>query len=500
MTIEKKTFNLTNHYHEGDTEQYFQQYRTHIIGQQQLFQTAYGTKKMLYADWTASGRLYRPIETKLTNILGSFVGNTHTESTITGKTTTSLYQHARQLIKAHANASESDVLISTGSGMTSAINKLQRLLGLRAANPKQQEVDRPIIFVSHMEHHSNYLSWHETIGDVITLSPTCDGSINAVELEQLLIKYADRKRKIGAFTACSNVTGLETNYYQLSRIMHQHDGICFIDFAASAPYVDMNMHPDETIEKLDGIFFSPHKFLGGPGSSGILIVDQALLANAIPDNPGGGTVLWTDYWGKYSYLKDIESREDGGTPPFIQTIKAALAMQLKDAMQTDLIRQREEEMLAFFLPRLAYIDRIKILGYPANCSRLGIISFCAIGIHHHLFVQLLNDRFGIQARGGCSCAGPYGHYLLNISPAYSKKMIEQVETGDMSLKPGWIRLSLHPVMTDNELRMILFAIQSIVAHIDQWQADYYYHPDRDTYIHKYAPDMIGIVPEQFFSI
>lgn len=485
-------------------EQYFQKYRANIIGNNQLFKTQYGLKQMIYADWTASGRLYHPIEAKIAYELGPYFGNTHTDSTITSKTTSAVFEAAERMIKDHVQASENDALICTGAGMTSAVNKLQRLLGIRApANLQKQlpltEKDRPIIFISHMEHHSNYLSWVETIGDVVMVPPDHNGLIDLDKLEQLLNKYADRKLKIGAFTACSNVTGIETPFHHLAKIMHQHGGFCFIDFAASAPYIDINMHPEDPAEKLDAIYFSPHKFLGGPGATGILIVDQSLIVNHTPDHPGGGTVLWTDYWGDYSYTKDLEAKENGGTPGIIQTIKAALAIKLKESMGTEMIQKREEEMLEYFLPKLDSIDRINILG-PVSYPRLGTISFYAQGIHHHLFAKVLNDHFGIQARGGCSCAGPYGHYLLGIPPSYSEIMAEKIEHGDLSLKPGWVRISLHPTMTNAELQLILFAVEATVKNIEKWRGDYLYQPDKDNFVHKHSPKDSEISIDHLFSL
>lgn len=493
------------HYPTGELEHHFQPFRENIIGYNHIFQSPYGTKKIIYADWTASGRLYRPIETKLTNLFGPFIGNTHTDSTITGVTTTDAYRYAQQIIKTHVNANETDLLISAGTGMTAAVTKLQRLIGIRAPENIQKQLqlnesERPVIFVSHMEHHSNYLSWHETIGDVIMLPPSPDGAIDINELQSLLYQYRDRKIKIGSFTACSNVNGTQTNYHQLAKIMHQHNGICFIDFAASAPYVAINMHPKEPLEKLDGIFFSPHKFLGGPATSGILLLSKKLVKNTVPDNPGGGTVLWTDKWGGYKYATNTEDREDGGTPGFIQMIKTALCLQLKQQMGIEEMLYREREMLAFFLPQLEKINEISILESPATQPRLGIISFYVKSIHHHLFVKLLNDRFGIQARGGCSCAGPYGHYLFNIDQPYSKKMANGAEAGDMSLKPGWVRISLHPVMSNKELQAILVAIKAIVKHGNEWKKDYRYNERKDTFEHIHLTETPALNMKQLFSL
>lgn len=493
------------HYPKGELEHHFTQFRTNIIGYNQTFQSPYGKQKLIYADWTASGRLYRPIENKILSLLGPYIGNTHTESTITGITTTEMYHYAKEIIKKHVHANEDDIIISDGTGMTSVVNKLQRLLGLRVPDYIKKKLslpenERPIIFVSHMEHHSNYLSWKETIGDVIMLPPDKNGCVNVHELKSLLLKYANRKIKIGAFTACSNVTGKQTNYHKLAKILHQNNGMCFIDFAASAPYQEINMHPNDPLEKLDGILFSPHKFIGGPGTSGVLIISKNLLKSTIPDNPGGGTVLWTDNWGGYKYTNNSEEREDGGTPGFIQTIKTALCIRLKEKMGIDEMLHREKEMLMYFLPELDSIKEITILDYPSTQPHLGIVGFYCHSIHHHLFVKLLNDRFGIQARGGCSCAGPYGHYLLGLDMDYSKKMVKQIESGDLSLKPGWIRISLHPVMSNKELQIIIAAIKMIVDNIDEWKKDYRYNAKKDTFEHVHTTKRSAVKKKQLFSI
>ena len=308
-------------------EEYFLPFRENIVGYNHSFLSPYGKKKIIYADWVASGRLYYPIEKKMLETFGPLIGNTHSESSTTGSTMTSAYHNAHQMIKKHVNAGIDDVIITGGSGMTGMVNKFQRILGLKI--PEQlkaytnipQELT-PLVFVTHMEHHSNHTSWQETIADVVCIEPDENGLVNLEDLKKKLVEYKDRKLKIGAFTACSNVTGIETPYHELAKIMHKNGGYCFIDFACSAPYVNINMHPSDSMQALDGIFFSPHKFLGGPGSSGVLIFDSKLYHNKIPDNPGGGTVDWTNPWGQHKFISNIEIREDGGTPPFLQTIKA----------------------------------------------------------------------------------------------------------------------------------------------------------------------------------
>jgi selenocysteine lyase/cysteine desulfurase len=468
-------------------EQFFQSFRNHVIGINQTFKTPYGEQNITYADWTASGRLYKPIEEHLMNKVGPFVANTHTESNITGTTMTNLYHTSLTKIKAHVNANDKDVIITDGAGMTSVVNKLQRILGLKvperlATTLKIAEEDRPVIFITHMEHHSNQLSWQETIADVVVIPPDEEGLVNIPELKKQLKMYENRKVKIGSFTACSNVTGIVTPYHQLAKVMHEHGGICFVDFAASAPYVSINMHPKDPLEKLDGIYFSPHKFLGGPGTSGVLIFDSALYKNALPDHPGGGTVYWTNPWGGKGYIDDIEERENSGTPGFLQAIKTALCIRLKEEMGVENIIAREKEMLSMLFGELSQIPKLHILADKIK-DRLGIISFYVEDIHYNLLVRILNDRFGIQVRGGCSCAGTYGHYLLHINEETSNEITSKINKGELSEKPGWVRLSIHPVMTNNELYKIINAIKDIVVYIDDWKNDYNYVPDLNDYIH-----------------
>ncbi|OAB36067.1 aminotransferase class V-fold PLP-dependent enzyme [Paenibacillus glacialis] len=476
--------------------QYFETFRNHTIGTDSYFESPYGRKQVIYADWTASGRLYRPIESHIIEHIGPYMANTHTDANITGTTMTKAYKQARNMIKRHVNAGEHDILINSGAGMTSAVNKLQRILGLRIPEWVQPhchlpEESRPVIFVSHMEHHSNQLSWSETIGDVVCIEPGDHGEVDPEKLEQALTQYCHRTCKIGSFTSCSNVTGIQTPYHQLARKMHQHGGICFVDFSASAPYVDINMHPSSPLEQLDGIFFSPHKFLGGPGSSGVLIFNSRLYNNQIPDHPGGGTVSWTNAWGGRHYYTDKEDREDGGTPPILQTIRTALCIQLKERMGCKQIMQREHELTSILMNELTHTPGIFVLENQAK-ERLGIISFIVHRIHYNLFVRLLNDRFGIQARGGCSCAGPYGHYLLQINESISKKITDQLDQGDLTHKPGWVRLSIHPTMTDQEVYIISEAVRSILANIESWKQDYHYDYSTNDWNHKYASHRVDL--------
>ena len=474
---------------ETKLEHYFQQFRQNIIGIDQEFETPFGKKKIVYTDWTASGRLYRPIEEKLMNEFGPFVANTHTETTVSGTAMTMAYQEAKHIIKDHVNANANDVLINTGTGMTGVVNKFQRILGLKIPENLRKFTNipkelKPIVFISHMEHHSNQTSWIETMADVVVIPASEDGLFCLEEFKTLLEKYKDRSFKIASITSCSNVTGIRTPYHEVAKIMHQNNGVCFVDFACSGPYVKIDMHPDEE-SYLDAIFFSPHKFLGGPGTSGVLVFNKNLYNNNIPDCPGGGTVSWTNPWGEHKYIDNIEDREDGGTPGFLQVIKTALAIQLKEQMGIKNILEREHEIVDYVFSELNNVDNLHILANQHQ-ERLGVISFYIKGLHFNLGVKLLNDKFGIQTRGGCSCAGTYGHYLLHVDQETSHDLVCQITSGDLIKKPGWIRMSIHPTTTSEEIQMICESIKALTQNHEEWAKDYEYNPITNEFVHKKA--------------
>ena len=469
-------------------ESYFQQFRNGIIGDETTYETPYGEKRIIYADWIASGRLYAPIENRMADVFGPFVANTHTETSETGTRMTRSYHHAVKIIKKHVNAGPNDVYIQAGFGMTAVINKFQRILGLKgcgALTHKKclKEMEKPVVFITHMEHHSNQTSWYETNVDVVVLEPDENMMVSSDELKRQLEKYADRKFKIGSFTAASNVTGVKTNYHELAKIMHQHGGVCFVDFAASAPYVDINMHPEDPMEKLDAIFFSPHKFLGGPGTAGVLIFDASLYNSKTPDNPGGGTVDWTNRWGEYKYIDNIEAREDGGTPGFLQAIRTALAIELKEKMSTKKMEAREKELVSLAFSKMREIDGVVILADNVE-DRIGAVSFYIENVHFNLVVKLMSDRFGIQVRGGCACAGTYGHFLLNVDYETSQEITKKINIGDLSTKPGWIRWSIHPTTTNAEILTFVDAVKQITENHTEWMKDYDYVAKANEFVHK----------------
>lgn len=467
-------------------EKYFTQFRDNIVGINRTFSSPFGEKKIIYADWIASGRIYKGIEEKFNKEVFPFVANTHTETSTTGATMSLAFNEATDIIKRHVGASESDVLISGGAGMTMLVNKFQRILGLKIHEkfkPQIKICNRPIVFITHMEHHSNQTSWMETIAEVKIIPYLNDGKIDLDAFKVLLNKYNDRELKIAAITSCSNVTGVFTPYYEISEIMHKNNGLCFVDFACSAPYIDIKMHPKNPLQRLDAIYFSPHKFLGGPGSTGILVFNKNLYSNNIPDNPGGGTVDWTNPWGEHKYVNDIEAREDGGTPAFLQTIKTALAIKLKDKMGVQNIIDREHEIHKIVWNNFMNLKNVHVLADNFS-NRLGIYSFYIDDLHFNLAVQLLNDKYGIQVRGGCSCAGTYGHILLDVAKKQSCEITSKIDKGDLTLKPGWVRMSIHPTMTNDEVDFIMKAIKELSENHKNWSSDYNYNNKTNEFVYN----------------
>jgi len=479
-------------------ETYFKPFREKIIGIDATMPLADGSViPLVYADWTASGRLYAPIEDFMREEIAPLVANTHTETTYTGVAMTKAYHRARDIIKRHIHAGNEDSLFFVGFGMTAAINKLQRLMGLRlpeGCGSTCREGPRPLVLISHMEHHSNQITWEECDVDVrIIPRDEATGLPDLVWQERMLKENKDRPLLIGAFTAGSNVTGILTPYRKMAALMHKYGGLALIDFAAAAPYITIDMHPENSEERLDAITFSPHKFLGGPGSSGILVLSNSLYNRAVPDQPGGGTVKWTTPFGTHRYVDEIEAREDGGTPGFLQAIRVALAILVKEAMGVDMIRAREEELLAIIIEEFKAEPSIMLLE-GENMERLGILSLYAPGEHHNLIVRLLNDRFGIQTRGGCSCAGTYGHILFDIKKNVSRHITDLIDSGDLSEKPGWVRVSVHPTMTDEEARYVGRSLASVIQNYKEWGSEYSFHKDSGEFSRndgrEAAPDLL----------
>lgn len=481
-----------------DIESHFDTHRRNILGIDATISTPFGDKPLAYLDWTAMGREDRRVSERIRESL-AFFGNTHTDTNFTGEFTSGLYYEAHNVIGRHVNASKDDIVLFKGSGMTGAINWLQYMLGLRDSHLPQSE--RPVVLITHLEHHSNQTSWEESSCDVRIVQAGDDGLPDLDHLDFLCRSNANEGRKVyGSFTACSNVTGVCTDIYEMARIVHRSGGKVFVDFAASAPYVEIDMHPPDPDARLDAITFSPHKFLGGPGSAGVIVLSKDLYNREVPVFVGGGIVSWTNPWGGHSYYENIQLREDAGTPQIVQGFKAALALSLKDDLNPGLMAIRKAEWVNRTIDGLQKIPGVTVLE-ANNRARQGIVSFTVERIHYALVVKLLNDLAGIQVRGGCSCAGTYGHYLFHIDKAHSKEITEMIDHGDNSCKPGWVRVSLHPTMTEAELELFLGTLAEIVAERTSLVAQYEYDGHQNTWHHRsgFRPEQLNKV-ERYFRL
>jgi len=424
----------------------------------------------------------------------SIIANTHTESSGTGRQTSHLRSDARSIIAAAVGATDDYVAIFCGSGTTAAIAKLIGVLGLRIPSNLEDryglsthipEHERPVVFVGPHEHHSNELPWRETIADVVTIDEDADGHVNVSQLEEQLRHYRDRPLRIGSFSAASNVTGIMTDTAAVSALLHRHGALAFWDFAAAASYVDINADAGpETY--FDAIFLSPHKFIGGPGTPGLLVARRELFTNRVPDMPGGGTVAYVNP-STHDYLDDPVAREEGGTPDIIGSIRAGLVFQLKDAVGVDTIADRERQLLHEAINVWHDHPNLEVLG-NLDAKRLSIVSFVvrdpgdheSVGerfLHHNFVVAVLNDVFGIQSRGGCSCAGPYGHRLLGIEPERSAAFQREIERGCEGIKPGWVRVSFNYFIDDETHNYIIDAVSLVADRGHELLSYYQFSPD-----------------------
>lgn len=451
--------------------------RSSIIGDGEVLDGPFGPRRVTYADYTASGRSLAFIEEFIRHEVMPLYANTHTETSGTGLQTTRFREDARRIIGEACGADDRDVVIFCGSGATGAINKLLDVMNLRIPSELEAKYqlsaqipadERPVVFIGPYEHHSNELPWRESICEVVTIQEDADGHIDLGELEKRLIEFEKRPLKIGSFSAASNVTGIGTNTRSAAALLHRYGALSFWDFAAAGPYVEieMNMADDEEDGHLiykDAIFISPHKFIGGPGTPGLLIAKKDLFKNRVPSTPGGGTVAWVTSE-VHRYVDDIAHREEGGTPAIIESIRAGLVFQLKEAVGHDTIRAREKSFIDRAIESWSKNDNIRILGNP-EAWRLSIVSFVVRHseryLHHNFVVALLNDLMGIQSRGGCSCAGPYGHRLLGIDITTSQQFEREVLKGCEGIKPGWVRVNFNYFISEPVFQFILEAVHLV---------------------------------------
>ena len=454
--------------------------RANLIGGHSSIETPFGRRHLTYADYIASGRGLEFVETTLQNTVLPFYANTHTEDSYTGSRTTHFAHEAGDYIKAQLGALEYKIVFC-GSGSTAAIKRIQEILGLAAPSSLKKRLlevmhpsERPVVFVGPYEHHSNEVSWRESLAEVVEIPLCPKGLIDLDALREALTepRFADRP-KIGSFSAASNVTGLISDTRSIARLLHAQGAYAFFDFAASAPYVKIDMRPNQP-DGFDAVFISPHKMVGGIGSSGILVFNPSLYNLATPSTAGGGTVTYVSS-SDHDFTPDIEAREDAGTPAILQKMRAALGFWVKAQIGTEKIGQLEKQFIKTAIARLRLHPNLEILG-NLEMPRLAVLSFLVRSdssyLHPRFVVTLLNDLFGIQSRGGCACAGPYGHRLLDIDPATSNAYRASVGAGFEGIKPGWTRLNFNYFISPAEFEFLLEAIEFVATYGQRFIALY----------------------------
>jgi selenocysteine lyase/cysteine desulfurase len=474
--------------------------RNDLIGDDHAIDGPYGLRRVTYADYTASGRSIGFIEDFIrTQVLPNYA-NTHTETSGTGLQTTRFREDARAIILDSVGGTEEDVVIFCGSGATGAIQKMIDVLNLRIPADLDQQYklseqipadQRPVVFIGPYEHHSNELPWRESIADVVVIHEDEDGLIDLKELEAKLVEFESRPLKIGSFSAASNVTGIGSKTPDVAALLHTHGALVFWDFAAAGPYVkiEMNMKndgPNGHLVYKDAVFLSPHKFIGGPGTPGILVAKKKLFTNRVPTVPGGGTVSYVTS-NRHTYVDSTVRREEGGTPAIVESIRAGLVFQLKEAVGTGTIRTLEHGLTRRAIDRWSSNPNIRVLGNH-DAWRLSIVSFVVTHgagyLHHNFVVALLNDVFGIQARGGCSCAGPYAHRLLGIDLTTEDAFEREINRGCAGIRPGWIRVNFNYFITDEVFEYILEAVDMIATHGWRLMPDYHFSPNSGLWRHR----------------
>ncbi|MFO0598555.1 MAG: aminotransferase class V-fold PLP-dependent enzyme [Myxococcaceae bacterium] len=455
--------------------------RQNEVGRRAWLDAPYGRRLVTYADLTATGRYLHFVEAWLRRVR-PFYANSHTAISSTGRVMTELREEARRVIKRAVNCGPKDEVLFVGAGATSAVNKLVGLLGWRISEPLEREFNlssliprekRPVVFVGPYEHHSNELPWLESIAEVVSIDLTADGQIDLADLERKLQLFPERPMRLGAFSAASNVTGVLSDVKAVSRLMHKYAGHVVFDYAAGGPYMPIDMHPADDAERIDALFLSTHKFIGGPDGSGVLIAHRDFFRTRSPERPGGGTVDYVASFDRTSvdYVGRLDEREEGGTPAIMSDIRAGIGFCVKEMIGPARILEHDVHLAEYALSRLGRHPKIELLG-PTHLQRLPIISFNIKRLHHDFVSALLDHLFGIQNRAGCSCAGPYGHRLLGISRDRSESYRRQIARGLIGLKPGWVRVTLPYYASDEDIEFLLSAVEFVADHGHDFLPEY----------------------------
>lgn len=455
--------------------------RSDVLGEDACLIGPFGQRRICYADHIASGRPLASVETALRDLVLPAYANTHTEDSFTGARTTRIAHDAAAYLKGALHADDAYAVAFPGTGSTGAIKRLQEILGVAVPCTHRErflaalpEAERLVVFVGPYEHHSNEVSWRESLAEVVAVPLDERGALDLAALEEAVSdpRYAGRP-KLGSFSAASNVTGIRTDVAAVARVLRRHGARVAVDFAASAPYEDVDVRAGSDAQ-IDAAMISPHKFLGGPGSPGLLVFHRDLYDLRAPTTAGGGTVAYVTSQ-EHVFLGDIEAREDAGTPAIVQRIRAALAFQVKERVGIDAIERREHAWTEHALARLTATPGVVILG-PTDVPRLAVVSFNLrdagavaagrddVALHPRFVIRLLSDLFGIQGRAGCSCAGPYGHELLGIDLDHAAAYLDAIQRGFEGIRPGWARISFHWLADRDEVDFLLDAVAFIARY------------------------------------
>lgn len=441
-----------------------------LVGSKAKIYGPYGAKDMVYADYVASGRALHQVERFVLEEVLPYYANSHTEASFCGGFMTRMRREARAMIGGFCGADGEHAVIFTGSGATSGINRLVTLFGVTDAVAAGRHAR---VIVGPYEHHSNILPWRESGAEIIELAEHACGGPDLSQLSSALEDGAP-DLTICTLSAASNITGITSDVATITAMVKAAGARMIWDYAGAGPYLPIAMTPASDA-KIDAIVVSPHKFIGGPGASGILILRRDALATAKPSWPGGGTVKFVSPQA-HDYSDNVESREEAGTPNVVGDIRAALAFIVKDAIGAETMTARNHELARRVFAAWKGLPHLEILGL-SEPTRLPIFSFRVRNgrgghVHQQLVTRMLSDRFGIQARGGCACAGPYVHRLLSIDDAQSEDIRQAILSGDEIKKPGFIRLNFSVLMSDEKVQFILDSVAQIAADAVDFETDY----------------------------